>query len=149
MIKKIFSLALFTILFFSISKAETVNSILIEGNKRISDETIKVYGEINLNKDLSESDINKIINNLYSTEFFENIDAKVENNTLKITLSEYPMINRLIIIGEKKKANVTQIKTLIQSKEKKSFIKAYLAKDIEIIKKLYSSLTFVSITEKL
>ena len=142
MIKKIFSLALFTILFFSISKAETVNSILIEGNKRISDETIKVYGEINLNKDLSESDINKIINNLYSTEFFENIDAKVENNTLKITLSEYPMINRLIIIGEKKKANVTQIKTLIQSKEKKSFIKAYLAKDIEIIKKLYSSLGY-------
>ena len=41
-----------TILFFtfSILKAETVNKIIIDGNKRVSIETIKLYGEIEINK---------------------------------------------------------------------------------------------------
>lgn len=142
MIKKIITIVLFTSCVFSISNAEIVKQIIIKGNKRISDETIKVYGDIKLNKDLSESNVNEVINNLYSTDFFESIDAKIENNILKINLVEYEIINRLIITGEKKKANKEQIKKLIQLKEKKSFIKSYLAKDIEIIKKLYSSLGY-------
>ena len=142
MIKKIIAIVLFTSCVFSISNAEIVKQIIIKGNKRISDETIKVYGDIKLNKDLSESNVNEVINNLYSTNFFESIDAKIENNILKINLVEYEIINRLIITGEKKKANKEQIKKLIQLKEKKSFIKSYLAKDIEIIKKLYSSLGY-------
>ena len=53
----------------SLTKAEVINNLVINGNKRVSDETIKIYGEIELNKDIEESDINKIINNLYSTNF--------------------------------------------------------------------------------
>ena len=57
---------------FCISKANTeiVKEIIIEGNKRVSEETIKVYGEIEINKDFTETDINKTLNNLYETDFF-------------------------------------------------------------------------------
>ena len=48
-----------------------VKKISIEGNNRISEETIKVYGEIEINKNYSEIDLNKITNNLYSTEFLK------------------------------------------------------------------------------
>ena len=48
------------------------------------------FGEINLGKDYRENDINKIINNLYSTNF-ENIEIQLKNNVLKIKL-EYPVI---------------------------------------------------------
>ena len=53
----------------STAYADQINEIVIDGNKRISDETIKVYGEIEINRDLSESDLNKIVKNLYSTNF--------------------------------------------------------------------------------
>ncbi len=127
---------------FSFLKAEMVNKLVIEGNKRVSSETIKVYGEIKINKDLTESDLNKILNNLNATDFFENVEIKLEKNILRVNVKEYPVVNQLIIVGEKKKANREQIKKLIKLKEKKSFIKPYLAKDIEIIKKLYSSLGY-------
>ena len=80
-----------------------VKKISIEGNNRISEETIKVYGEIEINKNYSEIDLNKITNNLYSTEFFENVNLSIKNNILQIIVKEYPVINQLIIVGEKEK----------------------------------------------
>ena len=44
---------LLTFLFFS-SKAEIVENIKISGNERISEETIKVYGDFKLKQDLNE-----------------------------------------------------------------------------------------------
>ena len=118
------------ILSFTSLKAEIVKEVVIEGNKRVSDETIKVYGEIEINKDFSENDINNVLNNLYSTNFFEDVKINLNNNKLIISLKEYPVINQLILVGEKKKGNVEQIKKLIQLKERRSFIRSYLAKEI-------------------
>ena len=141
MTKKIIILSFF-LLFFSVLRAEVVKNVIIDGNKRISDETIKIYGEVELNKDFTESDINKVLSNLNLTNFFEDIEISLNNNTLKIVVKEYPFVNQLIILGEPKKGNVEEIKKLIQIKSKRPFIKANLAKDIDIIKKLYSSLGY-------
>ena len=113
MTRKIIILSLF-LLFFSTIRAEIVENFIVEGNKRISDETIKIYGEIELNKNFTESDINKVLSNLNSTNFFENIEIKLNNNTLQIFVKEYPFVNQLIILGEPKKGNVEEIKILIQ-----------------------------------
>ena len=148
MIKKI--LILLTLFLFSNVKADVINKLIIEGNKRVSKETIKVYGEIEIDKDISEAELNQITNNLYSTNFFNNVSVKISSDTLIIKVSEYPVINQLIIIGEKRKSLEEQIKKIISLKEKKSYIKSYLSKDIANIKKLYSSLgyNFVKIDAK-
>jgi outer membrane protein insertion porin family len=133
---------------YSTSNAEVIKNIIINGNKRISDETIKIYGDINLNKDYSEEDLNNIINDLYNTEFFEDIKINLSNNTLQIDLKEYPVISQLIVVGEPSKRYTEQIKKIIKLKEKKSFNRSYLANDEERIKTLYSSLGFNSATVK-
>ena len=127
---------------FSISNAEIVKEIIISGNKRVSPETVKIYGEIKINKDYQEKDINLILNNLYETNFFEDVKISLNNNVLKIELKEYPTINQLIVIGEKSKKYKDQIKKVINTKEKGSLIKSRLAKDIELIESLYSSLGY-------
>lgn len=142
MIKKLITITIFVVFFSSILKAEVIKDIVIEGNKRVSEETIKVYGDFKLNQDISENQVNQILNNLYETEFFENIEIEFKNNILKIVLKEYPIINQLILFGEPKKAYQKEIKKLIKSKEKKPFIKSFINNDIEIIKKLYSSLGY-------
>ena len=141
MIKKFFTLLFFLVYVFAV-KAEVVENIVIEGNKRISDETIKIYGEVELNKNFTESDLNKVLSNLNSTNFFENIEINLNNKILKIIVEEYPFVNQLIILGEPKKSYIEEMKKLIQIKSKRPFIKANLAKDVEIIKKLYSSLGY-------
>ena len=104
---------------FSYLKAENINNIIINGNKRISAETIKIYGDINANEIYSEKVANKILKNLYDTEFFENVEISFENNNLIINLKEYPILNQLVIIGEKSKRLEDEIKKIISSKENK------------------------------
>ena len=134
----------FSILCYTSLQAEIVKSIVIEGNKRVSTETIKIYGGIEINKDYSNKDLNNVLKDLYETDFFEDVKLELKNNVLKVQLKEYPFINQLVIIGEKSKRYRDQIKKIIKLKEKKSFIKSYLAKDIESIKSLYSSIGYNS-----
>ena len=133
----------FVIIFLSLPvKAENINNVIIKGNKRISEETVKIYGEINNIKKYSEVNSNKILKNLYETGFFENVEILYENNTLIVNLKEYPTLNQLVIVGEKSKKFENEIKKIINSKQKKSFNKLNLVKDKELIRSLYSSLGY-------
>tara|TARA_B100000941_G_C28505748_1_gene557182 strand:+ start:344 stop:2578 length:2235 start_codon:yes stop_codon:yes gene_type:complete len=142
MFKKISFFLIFIIIFSSSLKAEVIKKIIIEGNNRISEETVKVYGDININEDYSEIQVNQILNKLYSTNFFKKIDISLNNNILKINVEEHPIINQLILSGEKNKSYEKEIKKLIRLKEKQSFVESFLKKDIETIKQLYSSLGY-------
>ena len=150
--KKFFKYLIHIILFtFSLSlKAEIIDKIVINGNKRVSDQTIILYGKFNVKDDLNEQKLNDIINNLNSTNFFEDINVKIKDNILTIDLKEYPIINQIIIRGEPSKKISEEIRKNLRLKEKNSFIKSYLADDIDIIKKLYSSVgySFVKVETK-
>ena len=53
--------------------AEIINKITINGNTRVSDETIKVYGDISEGKEVDERKLNEILKSLFSTNFFEDV----------------------------------------------------------------------------
>ncbi len=148
---KIFKASLIFFFYFSFLNAEVVKKIEISGNKRISEETIKVYGDIELNKDYQKIDLNQITNNLFSTEFFENVTIDLIDNTLKIEVKEHPIVNQLIFVGEKNKRIIDQIKKIIKLNQKRPFIESYLSKDVAMIRKLYSSIgyNFVKIEPKI
>ena len=115
---KILIYILSCLLFFSVLKAEQITSIIIEGNKRVSKETIKIYGKIDLKKDYKERDLDLVLKNLYSTDFFEDVKVFIDKGVLKINVKEYPFINQLIIVGEPKKSFLDQIKKVMKIKEK-------------------------------
>ena len=129
-------------LFASNLSAEIIKKIEITGNERVSDETVKVYGGFSVNQDIDNLKINEIIKNLYSTNFFEDINVSVSNKTLYIKLIEYPVINEIIIVGESANKYKEAIKKNIKSKKNGPFVKALIADDEILIKKLYSSLGF-------
>ena len=52
---------LFLLLFQTFSNAEVLKELKVTGNTRISSETIFVYGDIVLNKNINNEDINKIL----------------------------------------------------------------------------------------
>ena len=52
------------------SYAEVVKELKIEGNNRISKETIIVFGDIQISEDYNNQKINDLIKKLYETNFF-------------------------------------------------------------------------------
>ena len=58
---KKFLIILFLILFNNSVFAEVIKKIEISGNERVSDETVKVYGNISLNQNVDNLKINQII----------------------------------------------------------------------------------------
>ena len=140
--KFLFIICLYTFLFYPPLHAEVLKKFEVEGNSRISTETLKVYGEIELNKNYTTDDINEIIKKLYDTKFFSKISTSFTNNTLKITVEENPIINTIIIDGEKAKKYKEVILEIISLKEKSSFVESDVKKDIEMVKSFYKSLGF-------
>ena len=127
---------------YSFANAEIVKKLEVEGNKRISEETIKVYGEIEINKDYDSVGLDNILKNLYSTNFFEDVKIKLSNGVLKISLVEYPVINAIQIFGEEAKKIKKAILDRMALKEKGPFIRTNLSNDINIIKRAYAGLGF-------
>ena len=141
MIKKFIITVTFIIVPF-FANAEKINNIIVDGNSRISKETILIYGNINNGDEISEKKINDIIKNLYQTEFFSDVKVRFNNSVLYISLKEYPIVNQLVILGEKTKKLKEQIIKLIKTKENRPYINSNLSKDVSLIKSLYASLGY-------
>ncbi len=120
--------------------AEVVKEIEIQGNERISPETIILFGDVSKGKDYNSSDINDLIKKLYETSFFSNIAVNLKNGKLNIIVEENPIINTIEFEGEKADKYQEAILDLISLREKTSFIKANVKGDINLIKEFYRRL---------
>ena len=132
--KKFFLTILIIFFHMSVLNAEKINEIIIEGNNRVSTETIIVLGEIDKNLDYDESTLNKILNNLYDTNFFSDIKIEIVNKTLKINLVENKIIQSVQINGIKNKTTHKEIKEFLSLKDKTPFNEFFAQKDLAIIK---------------
>ncbi len=92
---------LFSIFFNVNSYSEIVKKVDVQGNDRISQETIIIFGDIEIGKNYEESDISLLIKKLYETSFFSNISVELANNKLIIAVEENPIVDSIIFKGEK------------------------------------------------
>ena len=70
---KIFFKILFILLILINSvNSEIIKNIKVDGNQRISSETIKIFTELELNKDYDLNELNDVVKRLYITNYFEN-----------------------------------------------------------------------------
>ena len=87
-IRLLFVFFLFYGFFIFKAYSEIVNKVQIEGNQRVSKETIVIFGDIKIGSNYESSDINLLIKKLYATKFFANVLVELSNNSLKITVEE-------------------------------------------------------------
>ena len=120
-------------LFTTMLRAETLQKFEISGNKRISDQTIIIFSELKTNEEITKSKLDKVIKNLYQTNFFRNVILSFENQTLFLKVEENPIIENLQITGIKKQSLVEFIKGKLNLAEMKSFNQELLSADINLI----------------
>ena len=108
-------------LFFNISNAEIVNKIVINGNERVSDETIIVFSAVKLGDTINAEKLNQIVNSLYDSNFFDNISTSFNNQELTITVKESPIINKVEFQGIKSKTLVESLSKNLSLKSRSSY----------------------------
>ena len=109
--------------------AAVVNNIEINGNERISDETVIMFSEVSLKDDLNNSDINLILKKLFNTNFFEDVSVEFSNNVLSIKVIENPIIEKIIFKGIKADKIKKEITSNLILKTRSSYTPFLLQQD--------------------
>ena len=120
----------------SILSAEIINDIKISGNKRISDESIIVFGEISLKEDYNAENLNDVLKNIYETNFFKNVNISIESSVLNINVVENPIIDNLEINGIKSSKLNEFIIEKLSLKNSSPFIQKKFLSDINLIRNI-------------
>ena len=107
MAKKLFLLTFFLNLFLvsqfahSEDSQVTISKIIIEGNQRVTNDTVLSYADISEGDSFTNEVGQRILKNLYGTGYFDDLSFKINGNTLIIQLKEKPIISIINIIDNK------------------------------------------------
>ena len=78
----------FILLFNFQASSEVIEKFKINGNQRISDNTVILFSKVNIGQDIKNDDLNLILRDLYNTKYFENVSLLIKNNVLNIFVKE-------------------------------------------------------------
>ena len=134
MFKFLIAIISFFVVTISYSSAEILNNIKVNGNQRISKETIIVLGKIEINSDYDANRLNDTLKDLYDSNFFKNIDLDLNSGILSINVVENFIIENIEITGLKSKTLTDQLAEGISLKNRMSFSEGQLQKDMTLIK---------------
>ena len=129
MLKFFFHLIILTTLFSFSAYSKNYKNIIINGNERISNETILVFSEIPEDKSLNENLLNNILKNLYNSGFFKDVVVKIEGNNLTIDVLENPIIQTVFINGIKRKKTEESLYEILSLRNRSSYNSVFVKKD--------------------
>ncbi len=124
------------------SSAEIVKKIVVDGNERVNIETIKIFGKVKVGDDLNNNDLNRILKNLYETNFFENVNLSLNDSVLLINLVENPIIQNLIIKGIENETLKKKLIETISLKEKNPYIENQVKFSLNNIKNILQEIGY-------
>ena len=133
MFKYFFQIFIVLFLFTSSLKSEEFNNILINGNERISDETILIFSNLSNEQFLNENSINDVLKKLYESGFFKDVVVKIENKNLIIDVVENPIIETVFIEGINRKTMEESLYGILSLKNRSSFNRNSSKEDVEVI----------------
>ena len=141
---KILLKTIFLILFFLSSHgfSDTLNKIEIVGNNRISDETIKLFIQVELNDQINNNKLNDILKDLYETDFFKDISVSFKNQILSISVEENPIIENIFYEGIKSNRILDIIKKETSIRSRSSYNEIIIKKEKSKIENILKNLGY-------
>ena len=100
-LKFFLNVVILVLAFNSQASSNVIEKFNIEGNQRISDNTIILFAEVNIGQEITNNDLNIILNNLYKTQYFNDIRVSLKNNILNIFVEEFPVVQKINYNGIK------------------------------------------------
>ncbi len=116
--------------------AQTVNSIVVQGNQRVEADTIRSYFKPGPNGRLDAYQIDEGVKALYATGLFQVIQPSIQGGRLILVVTENPVINRIAFEGNKKVKD-EQLRGEIQSKERGTLSRPVVQADVARLVEVY------------
>ena len=102
---------------FLIAQTFTISEIEIVGNQRIETETIESYISLSKGQNFEADEINSAYQRVLKSGLFESVTFDENDGVLKVTVVEYPTINRIYLEGNVRIED-TVLEKVLKSKEK-------------------------------
>lgn len=102
---------------FLIAQTFTISEIEIVGNQRIETETIESYISLSNGRSFEADEINSAYQRVLKSGLFESVTFDENDGVLKVTVVEYPTINRIYFEGNVRIED-TVLEKVLKSKEK-------------------------------
>lgn len=116
--------------------AQTVSSIVVEGNRRVEAETIRSYFKPGPGGRLDSASIDDALKALYATGLFQDVRINPVGGRIVVTVVENQVIGRVVFEGNKKVKD-EQLSTEVQSKARGTFSRAVVQSDAQRIAEIY------------
>jgi hypothetical protein len=114
-----------------------VRSIAVRGNQRLEPATIISYSNLQPGQTYTAETLDQALKELYATELFADVVITgAETGNIVITVQENPVINRIVIEGERR-IKEDKIRPEIQLKPREIFTRSKVRADVDRIIELY------------
>ena len=140
-------ISLFKILLFifassfilSLSFANEIKKIKINGYERVSDETVIMFSNLNIGENLTSENLNNALKELYYTDYFKNVNISNNNGIVTINVIENPIIQSVKINGISKNRIIDKLEELTLKIEKYPFVENKINDQVNLIKNILKS----------
>jgi outer membrane protein insertion porin family len=119
-----------------IAHAQSANSIVVEGNRRVEASTIRSYFKPGRDGRIGPREIDDAYKNLISTGLFEDVRIDTRGGRIVVTVIENSVINRIAFEGNDRVKD-DQLKAEIQSKERGTLSRPVVQSDVQRIIEVY------------
>ena len=139
LINKFLIILLFLSFFQTTSDAENIKNFVINGNDRVSNETIIMFSNLEIGENISDTTLNKALKDLYFTDYFKNVDISFSNGTININVDENPIVQAVKITGIKSNNIYENIKKSTNRIEKYPFVESKINDQAILLKNILKS----------
>jgi outer membrane protein insertion porin family len=115
----------------------TIRSIAVHGNQRLEPETIRAYANLSPGQTYTAATLDQALKDLYATQLFADVTITgAETGDLVINVRENPVINRIILEGNKRLKD-DKITPEIKLAPRQIFTRSAVRADVDRILELY------------
>ena len=137
--RKNFLIIIFYFFLFKFSHAENISNFDIQGNERVSDETVVMFSELDVGDFINQEKLNQALKKLYYTDYFKEVEISFQNAVVTIKVQENPIIQEITINGVDKNSLYEKIEELTSKIEKYPFVENKVSDQVILLKNLLKS----------
>jgi outer membrane protein insertion porin family len=116
--------------------ATNVSRVDVSGNKRMDAESVRILAGVKIGDNVSSGRINEITKKLQNSGYFSNINVSMNGNTLKINVTEAPVVSQVTVEGNDE-ISTDDLKKEIKLKERSPYDESLIGADVQRLLTIY------------
>ncbi len=129
----------FKTFFINCAFSDTIKNFVIQGNDRVSNETIVMFSNLDIGENFDQDKLNAALKELYFTDYFSDVSISEVDGTIFIKVEENPIIQTISVNGIKKDLLLENIKKITSKLEKYPFNDARINEQSILLKNILKS----------